>query len=56
MYLTNCARHLVPGSNNALTLLLNVEEYEIMRGQQIDAGVKVRSIHTYHEHREHSVI
>ena len=46
MCLTNNAIHLVPGSNNALTLLLNVERYEIMRGPQIDAGVKVRSIHT----------
>ena len=34
---------LLPGSNNALRLLLNVEQYEIMRGPQIDAGVKVHN-------------
>ena len=31
--------HLDPG--NALSLLLNVEQYEYMRGPQNDAGVKV---------------
>ena len=40
-----CGRHLVPGSNNALTLFLNVEQYEMMRGPQIDAGVKVNIFH-----------
>ena len=39
-----CGRHLVPGSNNALTLVLNVEQYEIMRGPQIDEDVKVKYI------------
>ena len=34
----------VTGSSNALRLLLNIEEYEIMRGPQIDAGVKVNII------------
>ena len=32
---------IISGSLNALRLLLNVEQYEIMRGPQIDAGVKV---------------
>ena len=35
---------VIPGFNNALRLLLNVEQYEIMRGPQIDAGVKVNNI------------
>ena len=33
------------GSTNGLSLILNVEQYEYMRGPQSDAGVKV-SIHT----------
>ena len=32
------------GSNNALKLLLNVEQYEIMGGSHIDAGVKVNHV------------
>ena len=32
------------GSSNALRLLLNIEQYEIMRGPQMDAGVKVNNI------------
>ena len=32
------------GSSNALRLLLNIEQYEIMRGPQIDAGVKVNNV------------
>ena len=32
------------GSNNALKLLLNVEQYELMGGRQIDAGVKVNNV------------
>ena len=35
---------MLPGSSNALELLLNVEQYEIMKGPQIDAGVKVNNI------------
>ena len=29
------------GPQNGLSLILNVEQYEYMRGPQIDAGVKV---------------
>ena len=30
------------GSRNGLSLILNVEQYEYMRGPQDDAGIKVR--------------
>ena len=35
---------MLSGSSNALELLLNVEQYEIMKGPQIDTGVKVNNI------------
>ena len=38
---------IIPGPNNALTLQLNVEQYEIMRGPQFDAGVKVTNTSLY---------
>ena len=34
------------GSGAALSLILNVEQYEYMRGPQNDAGIKVRA-HLY---------
>ena len=33
-----------PGSHSGLKLVLNVEQYEHMRGPQNDAGVKVNNI------------
>ena len=33
---------LFTGTKNALKLLLNIEQYEYMRGPQIDTGVKVQ--------------
>ena len=36
--------NFVPGTRNGLSLLLNVEQYEHMRGPQNDAGVKVSNI------------
>ena len=41
---------ILPGSNNALRLLLNVEQYEIMRGPQIDAGVTVNNLFNHSQH------
>ena len=37
--------HYMTGATNGLSLILNVEQYEYMRGPQTDAGVKV-SIHS----------
>ena len=37
-------KNMFLGSSNALRLLLNVEQYEIMGGPQIDAGVKVNNM------------
>ena len=37
----------IPGPINALTLQLNIEQYEIMRGPQSDAGVKVNNTSLY---------
>ena len=33
----------ISGSSSGLSLILNVEQYEYMRGPQNDAGVKVNS-------------
>ena len=38
------------GSRSGLSLLLNVEQYEHMRGPQSDAGVKVNNI-PYHTNK-----
>ena len=37
-------RYISLGSRSGLSLLLNIEQYEHMRGPQSDAGVKVNII------------
>ena len=44
---TNCCEEIffcISGSSSGLSLILNVEQYEYMRGPQNDAGVKVNNI------------
>ncbi len=40
--LNNSLSSIEPGERSGLSLVLNVEQYEYMRGPQNDAGVKVR--------------
>ncbi len=46
-------KHLFPGSANGLSLLINVEMYEYMKGPHIDAGIKVRSFESKKKLRQY---
>ena len=41
IHVTEVLAILIPGAKRGLSLLLNVEQYEHMRGPETDAGVKV---------------
>ena len=42
MYLVLCT-----GATNGLSLTLNIEEYDYMKGPHMDAGVKVHVLHIH---------